>query len=77
MARQCMVTGKKTIVGNNVSHSNRKVKRTFIANVHWKKIWVPSENRYVRLRLSGKGLKTIDKNGIEQVLAMLRANGTV
>lgn len=77
MARQCMVTGKKTIVGNNVSHSNRKGKRTFEANVHWKRIWVPSENRYVRLRLSGKGLKTIDKRGIDQVLAQLRANGTV
>lgn len=78
-----MVTGKKTTVGNNVSHSNRKVRRTFVANLQWKRIWVPCENpseglgRFVRLRLSGKGLKTIDKQGIEVVLAKLRANGTL
>ena len=84
MARQCMVTGKKTMVGNNVSHSNRKVRRTFIPNLQWKKVWVPSENssegskgHFIRLRICGKGLKTIDKQGIEAVLTKLRANGTI
>ena len=65
MARQCMITGKKTSVGNNVSHSNRKGRRTFQVNIRWKRIWVPSEHRYIRLLISAKGLKTIDKYGID------------
>ena len=72
MARRCMVTGKGTQRGNNVSHSNRKVKRTFKVNVHWKKFWVASQNRWVRLRVSNKGMRTIDMKGIEAVLAELQ-----
>lgn len=72
MARRCMVTGKGTARGNNVSHSNRKVKRTFKVNVHWKKFWIASQNRWVRLRVSSEGMRTIDKKGIEAVLAELQ-----
>jgi large subunit ribosomal protein L28 len=70
-----MVTGKGTACGNNVSHSNRKIKRTFKVNVHWKRFWVASESRFVRLRVSNRGMRTIDKKGIETVLAELRSNG--
>jgi len=76
MARVCMVTGKGTARGNNVSHSNRKVKRTFKVNVHWKKIWLESEQRFVRLLISSHGLRIIDKKGIETVLAELRHRKT-
>lgn len=71
MARVCMVTGRKTEVGNTVSHSNRKGKRTFKANVHWKRFWVPSQNKWVRLLVCNKGMKTIDKLGIEHVITTL------
>lgn len=70
-----MVTGKGTACGNTVSHSNRKIKRTFKVNVHWKRFWVASESRFVRLRVSNRGMRTIDKKGIETVLAELRSNG--
>lgn len=75
MPSKCQITGKGTISGNNVSHSNRKTKRTFKANVHKKRFWVPEENRFVSLAVSGKGIKTIDKRGIFQVLQTLRASG--
>ena len=73
MSRVCMVTGRGTAFGNNVSHSNRKVKRTFKTNVHWKKFWLADENRFVRLRVSNRGMRIIDKKGIEVVLEEIRA----
>lgn len=75
MSRECMVTGSGTARGNNVSHSNRKVKRTFKVNVHWKRFWVATQNRFVRLRVSNRGMRTIDKKGIEAVLEEIRSRG--
>lgn len=76
MARVCQVTGKRPMAGNNVSHANNRTRRRFLPNLHTHRFWVPSENRYVKLRVSHKGMRTIDKNGIEAVLADLRAKGT-
>lgn len=75
MSRVCMVTGKGPVTGNNVSHSQRKTRRRFLPNLHWHRFWVESENRFVRLRVSSKGMRIIDKNGIDAVLAAVRANG--
>jgi large subunit ribosomal protein L28 len=75
MARVCVVTGKKPMVGNNVSHANNKTKRRFLPNLQYRRFWVESENRWVRLRLSNAALRTIEKKGIESVLADLRARG--
>ncbi len=75
MARVCKITGKKPMVGNNVSHANNKTKRRFLPNLQYRRIWVESENRYISLRLSNAALRTIDKNGIDVVLAELRAAG--
>jgi len=75
MARVCVVTGKKPMVGDNGSHANNKTKRRFLPNLQYRRFWVESENRWVRLRLSNAALRTIDKNGIESVLADLRARG--
>ena len=75
MARVCIVTGKKPMVGNNVSHANNRTKRRFLPNLQYRRFWVESENRWVRMRLSNAALRTIDKNGIETVLADLRARG--
>ena len=75
MARVCVVTGKKPMVGNNVSHANNRTKRRFLPNLQYRRFWVESENRWIRLRLSTAALRTIDKNGIESVLAELRARG--
>ncbi len=75
MARVCEVTGKKPMSGNNVSHANNKTKRRFLPNLQRRKFWVESENRWIRLRLSNAALRTIDKNGIDAVLAGMRANG--
>ncbi len=75
MSRVCEVTGKGPIVGNKVSHANNKTKRRFLPNLHVHRFWVPGENRYVKLRLSSNGMRTIDKCGIEVVLAELRAQG--
>ena len=75
MARVCQVTGKKPVVGNNVSHANNKTKRRFLPNLHYRRIWVESENRWVSLRLSQAGLRTIDRKGIDAVLAEMRARG--
>jgi large subunit ribosomal protein L28 len=63
------------MVGNHVSHANNKTKRRFLPNLQYRKFWVESENRWVRLRVSNAGLRTIDKNGIESVLAELRDRG--
>ncbi len=75
MARVCLVTGKKTMSGNNVSHANNKTKRRFLPNLQWRKFWVESENRWVRMRVSSAALRTIDKKGIDAVLVELRAAG--
>ncbi|MDE2598914.1 MAG: 50S ribosomal protein L28 [Rhodocyclaceae bacterium] len=75
MSRVCQVTGKAPMVGNNVSHANNKTKRRFLPNLQSRRFWIESENRWVRLRVSTAGLRTIDKNGIESVLADIRARG--
>jgi len=75
MARVCQVTGKGPMVGNNVSHANNKTKRLFLPNLQSRRFWVESENRWVRLRVSAKAIRTIDKNGIDAVLADMRARG--
>jgi large subunit ribosomal protein L28 len=75
MARVCEVTGKKPMSGNNVSHANNKTKRRFLPNLQNRRFWVESENRWVSLRLSNAALRTIDKNGIDSVLAKMRSQG--
>ena len=75
MARVCIVTGKAPMSGNNVSHANNRTKRRFLPNLQYRRFWVESENRWVRMSLSNAGLRTIDKNGIDVVLAELRAKG--
>jgi large subunit ribosomal protein L28 len=75
MARVCQVTGKGPMVGHHVSHANNKTKRRFLPNLQARRFWLESEKRWVSLRISGKGLRTIDKHGIEAVLAELRARG--
>mgnify|MGYP000152005774 CR=1 FL=1 len=75
VARVCEVTGKKPMVGNNVSHANNKTKRRFLPNLQNRRFWVESENRWVRLTVSGAGIRVIDKLGIDAVLADMRARG--
>jgi large subunit ribosomal protein L28 len=75
MARVCQVTGKRPMVGNNVSHANNKTKRRFLPNLQSRRFFVESENRWIKLRVSTKALRTIDKKGIDAVLAELRARG--
>ena len=75
MSRVCDVTGKKPMFGNNVSHANNKSRRRFNVNLQKKRFWLPDEKRYVTLRVSTKGMRIIDKNGIENVLSELRARG--
>ena len=75
MARVCQVTGKSPMSGNNVSHANNKTRRRFLPNLQSRRFWVESENRWVRLRISTKAMRIIDKNGIDAVLADLRKNG--
>ena len=75
MAKVCQVTGKGPMVGNHVSHANNKTKRRFLPNLQRRRFWVESENRWISLRLTTNALRTIDKNGIDKVLATLRARG--
>ena len=75
MSRVCQVTGKRPMTGNNVSHAQNKNKRRFMPNLRFHRFWVDSENRYVRLRVSSKGIKIIDKKGIDEVLKDVRASG--
>jgi large subunit ribosomal protein L28 len=77
MARVCQVTGKKPMVGNNVSHANNRTKRRFLPNLQYRRFWVDSEKRWISLRISNAGLRLIDKKGIEVVLADLRAQGKI
>jgi large subunit ribosomal protein L28 len=75
MSRVCQVTGKRPIYGNTVSHANNKKRRRFLPNLHTHRFWLEGEKRFVTLRVSTRGLRTIDKLGIEQVLENLRASG--
>ena len=75
MSRVCQVTGKRPVAGNNVSHAHNKTRRRFLPNLHTHKFWVESERRFVKLRLSSKGMRIIDKKGIDAVLADIRARG--
>jgi large subunit ribosomal protein L28 len=75
MSRVCQITGKRPATGNNVSHANNKTRRRFLPNLQSRRFWLPSEKRFVRLRISGQGLRIIDKKGIETVVGELRARG--
>ncbi len=75
MSKVCQVTGKRPITGHNISHSNIKTNRRFEPNLHYHRFWLESERRFVRLRLTPKGMRIIDKLGIEAVVADLRARG--
>lgn len=75
MSQICQVTGKKPMAGYNVSHANRKTKRRFTPNLHRHRFWVESEKRFVRLRVSAKGMRIIDRQGIDSVLADMRKRG--
>ncbi|MCO6426599.1 50S ribosomal protein L28 [Nitrosomonas communis] len=75
MARVCVVTGKKPMTGHHVSHANNKTKRRFLPNLQHRRFWVESEKRWISLRLTNAALRTIDKNGIDAVLAKMRAHG--
>jgi large subunit ribosomal protein L28 len=75
MSRVCQVTGKKPAVGNTVSHANNKRRRRFLPNLHVQRFWLESEKRWVTLRVSSHGLRTIEKRGVEDVIADLQARG--
>ncbi len=75
MSKVCVVTGKRPVTGNNVSHAHNKTRRRFEPNLHYHRFWVENENRFVRLRVSAKGMRIIDKQGIDRVLADIRARG--
>ena len=75
MSRVCQVTGKSPMSGNNVSNANNKTRRRFLPNLHTQRFWLENEQRFIKLRVSGKGLRIIDKLGIEHVVAQLRARG--
>ena len=75
MSKVCQVTGKRPQTGNNVSHAHNKTRRRFLPNLQYKLFWIESEQRWVRLRISHKGMRIIDKHGIEKVLSDLRAQG--
>jgi len=75
MSKICQVTGKRPVTGNNVSHAHNKTRRRFSPNLHHHRFWVESENRWVRLRVSAKGMRIIDKNGIDGVLSNIRKRG--
>ena len=75
MSKVCQVTGKRPVAGNNVSHANNRTRRRFLPNLQTHRFWVESEKRFVKLRITTKGMRIIDKKGIDQVLADIRANG--
>ena len=75
MSRVCQVTGKKPMLGNNVSHANNKTRRRFLPTLQYRRFWVEAENRWISLRVSQAGLRTIDRKGIDVVLAELRKRG--
>ena len=75
MTRECEVTGKRPVSGNNVSHANNRTKRRFLPNLQSRKFWVESENRWISMRISAAALRTIDKLGIDAVIAKMRLDG--
>ena len=75
MSKVCQVTGKRPVVGNNVSHSQRKTRRRFLPNLHSHRFWVEAESRFVKLRVTAAGMRIIDKNGIDSVIAEMRLRG--
>jgi large subunit ribosomal protein L28 len=75
MSRVCDITGKRPTVGNTVSHANNKRRRRFLPNLHTQRFWLEAEKRWVRLRVSTNGLRTIEKRGIDAVVAELREQG--
>ncbi|MFE0630761.1 50S ribosomal protein L28 [Streptomyces sp. NPDC058864] len=75
MPAHCQLTGRKPGFGNSVSHSHRRTRRRFDPNVQHKRYWLPSEGRAVRLTLSAKGIRTVDRIGIEKAVAVIRARG--
>ncbi len=75
MSKVCQVTGKRPVTGNNVSHAKNRTRRRFLPNLHTHRFWVESEKRFVKLRLTAKGMRIVDKLGIEQVLSDIRARG--
>lgn len=77
MTKACQVTGKRPVTGNNVSHAKNKTRRRFLPNLHKRRIWIPSEKRYITMKISANGLRTIDKLGIEKVLEMIKTGKDV
>ncbi len=75
MSKVCQVTGKRPVVGNNVSHAHNKTRRRFLPNLHTHRFWVENENRFVKLRVSANGMRIIDKKGIDVVLGEMRSRG--
>lgn len=75
MSKVCQVTGKRPVSGNNVSHSHRRTRRRFLPNLHTHRFWLEAESRFVKLRLSSAGMRIIDKNGIDAVIADMRSRG--
>ncbi|WGL15483.1 50S ribosomal protein L28 [Microbulbifer bruguierae] len=75
MSKVCQVTGKRPVTGNNVSHAKNRTKRRFVPNLQSHRFWVEAEKRFVKLRVSAKGMRVIDKKGIDTVLAELRKRG--
>lgn len=73
MSQVCQITGKGPMVGHTISHSNRKVKRRFLPNLKWHRFWVPSKDKFIRLKVSSHGLRIIDKLGIDYIIAKLEA----
>jgi large subunit ribosomal protein L28 len=75
MSKQCQFTGKKPVSGNRVSHANNKTKRRFLPNLHTKRFWLPSENRFVTLKVTANAMKTIDKIGVDAAVRQMRTRG--
>lgn len=75
MSKVCIVTGKRPATGNNVSHAQNKTRRRFLPNLHTHRFWVENENKYIKLKVSAKGMRIIDKKGIDAVLEDLRSQG--
>ncbi|HEY5701474.1 MAG TPA: 50S ribosomal protein L28 [Gammaproteobacteria bacterium] len=75
MSKVCQVTGKRPVAGNNVSHARNRTRRRFLPNLHTQRFWLPTEKRWVKLRVSSAGLRIIDKKGIEVVVSELRQKG--
>lgn len=75
MSRVCQVTGKRPVVGNKVSHANNRKRRRFLPNLHTQRLWLETERRFVTLRVSTRGLRTIEKLGLDVVVAKLRTQG--